>query len=45
MFQNLLETKPKKIRSTGGMVMSVILHTIMIDQIAPVPRRLAAMNC
>ena len=31
MFQNLLETKPKKIRSTGGMVMSVILHTIMIS--------------
>lgn len=31
MFQTLLESKPKKQRTTGGMVMSVVLHTIMIS--------------
>ncbi len=30
MFNNLLESKPKRERSTGGMIMSVVLHSIMI---------------
>ena len=31
MFQTLLESKPKKQRTTGGMIMSVVLHTILIS--------------
>lgn len=31
MFDNLLETKPQKQRSTGGMVFSVVLHSILIS--------------
>ena len=30
MFDQLLETKPKKQRSTGGTVISIILHTVLI---------------
>ena len=31
MFNNLIESKPKKQRTTGGLVFSVIAHTILIS--------------
>ena len=30
MFDNLLESKPKKVRSTGGTIASIVLHSIII---------------
>src|SRR6476469_4215961 len=30
MFNNLIESKPKKQRSTGGMIVSIIAHAILI---------------
>ena len=31
MFNNLIESKPKKERTTGGLVISVVFHTILIS--------------
>jgi periplasmic protein TonB len=41
MFDQLLETKPKKQRSAGGTVISVILHTVLIVAAAVLTKKTA----